>query len=442
MRMTRFPGKGAYFPSPRAGASTPRARIRYNARFSQNPDSMTQTNWRTPWVILICGGIILTLSLGTRHSFGLYLPPMTLDLGWSRETFAIALAIQNLVYGLATPFAGMIADKFGAPRALIGGTLLYALGMMLMAHSTSGWDFSFSAGLLVGIGLSCSGFSTVFGAIGRAFPPEKRTVVLGIAGAAGSFGQFLMLPYGQTLITHFGWHNALLISAATLFLILPLSSALSEKIGSRAVDASKQSIPEALREALGHSGYVLLCSGYFVCGFQLMFISVHFPAYLIDQRMTPQVGMMALALIGLFNIFGSYLWGWLGQHYTKKYVLSALYFIRALVFALFLVLPLSPLTVYGFSAAIGFLWLGTVPVTSGLIAHIFGVKYLATLTGIAFLFHQVGSFLGVWIAGYLFDVTGSYQLMWVLTIALGILAGLINLPINEKPVIRPAVAAA
>jgi MFS family permease len=403
---------------------------------------MIRTNWRTPLVVLVCGGIILTLSLGTRHSFGLYLPPMTLELGWSRETFAIALAIQNLVYGMATPFAGMIADKFGAPRALIGGTLLYMLGMALMAHSTSGWDFSFSAGLLVGIGLSCSGFSTVFGAIGRAFPAEKRTVVLGIAGAAGSFGQFLMLPYGQTLITQFGWHNALLISAATLLLILPLSSALSEKIGSRAVDASRQSIPEALREAFGHSGYMLLCSGYFVCGFQLMFISVHFPAYLIDQRMTPEVGMMALALIGLFNIMGSYLWGWLGQHYTKKYVLSALYFIRALVFTLFLVLPLSPLTVYGFSAAIGFLWLGTVPVTSGLIAHIFGVKYLATLTGIAFLFHQVGSFLGVWIAGYLFDVTGSYQLMWVLTIALGILAGLINLPINERPVARPAVAPA
>jgi MFS family permease len=403
---------------------------------------MSSHNWRTPAVVLICGGIILTLSLGTRHSFGLYLPPMTLDLGWSRETFAIALAIQNLVYGLATPFAGMIADKFGAPRALIGGTLLYALGMVLMAYSTSGWDFSFSAGLLVGIGLSCSGFSTVFGAIGRAFPAEKRTVVLGIAGAAGSFGQFLVLPYGQTLITHLGWHNALLISAATLFLILPLSTALKENIGGRATDTSRQSIPEALREAFGHSGYVLLCSGYFVCGFQLMFISVHFPAYLIDQRMTPETGMMALALIGLFNIFGSYLWGWLGQHYTKKYVLSVLYFTRAVVFALFLLLPLSPLTVYAFGAAIGFLWLGTVPVTSGLIAHIFGVKYLATLTGIAFLFHQVGSFLGVWIAGYLFDVTGSYQLMWLLTIALGILAGLINLPINERPVVRPAAVAA
>ena len=400
----------------------------------------SSANWRTPLVVLICGGIILTLSLGTRHSFGLYLQPMTLDLGWNRQTFAIALAIQNLVYGLATPFAGMIADKFGAAKALIGGTLLYALGMVLMAHSTTGWEFTLSAGLLVGTGLSCSGFATVFGVIGRAFPPEKRTVVLGIAGAAGSFGQFLMLPYGQTMITHLGWQNALLICAATLFLILPLSSALSEK--GRVADVSKQSIPEALREAFGHRGYMLLCSGYFVCGFQLMFISVHFPAYLIDQRMTPETGMMALALIGLFNIFGTYLWGWLGQHYTKKYVLSVLYFTRAVAFAIFITLPLTPFSVYLFAATIGFLWLGTVPVTSGLIAQIFGVKYLATLTGIAFLFHQVGSFLGVWIAAYLFDSTGSYRLMWWLTIALGVLAALINMPINDRQIHRPAAAAA
>ena len=400
----------------------------------------SSANWRTPLVVLICGGIILTLSLGTRHSFGLYLQPMTLDLGWSRQTFAIALAIQNLVYGLATPFAGMVADKFGAAKALIAGTLLYSLGMVLMAHSSTGWEFTLSAGLLVGTGLSCSGFATVFGVIGRAFPPEKRTVVLGIAGAAGSFGQFLMLPYGQTLITHLGWHNALLICAATLFLILPLSAALSEK--GRVADVSKQSIPEALREAFGHSGYMLLCSGYFVCGFQLMFISVHFPAYLIDQRMTPETGMLALALIGLFNIFGTYLWGWLGQHYTKKYVLSALYFTRAAAFAVFISLPLSPFSVYFFSATIGFLWLGTVPVTSGLIAQIFGVKYLATLSGIAFLFHQVGSFLGVWIAAYLFDSTGSYRLMWLLTIALGVMAGLINMPINDRQITRPVPAPA
>lgn len=403
---------------------------------------MSQSNWRTPLVVLICGGIVLTLSLGTRHGFGLYLQPMTIDLGWSRQTFAIALAIQNLVYGVATPFAGMIADKFGAARALIGGTLLYALGMVLMAYSTTGWEFTLSAGLLVGTGLSCSGFATVFGVIGRAFPAERRTVVLGIAGSAGSFGQFLMVPYGQTLITQFGWQNALLVGAATLFLILPLASALSENGGARAADASKQSIPEALREAFGHGGYMLLCSGYFVCGFQLMFISVHFPAYLIDQRMTAETGMMALALIGLFNIFGTYLWGWLGQHYTKKYVLSTLYFTRAVAFAIFITLPLSPFSVYLFASTIGFLWLGTVPVTSGLIAQIFGVKYLATLTGIAFLFHQVGSFLGVWIAGYLFDSTGSYRLMWLLTIALGILAALINLPINDRQIVRPAAAPA
>lgn len=403
---------------------------------------MPRPNWRTPLAVLICGGIILTLSLGTRHSFGLYLQPMTLDLGWSRQTFAIALAIQNLVYGLATPLAGMITDKYGAVRVLIVGTVLYALGVAAMAYSTTGWEFSLSAGLLVGLGLSCSGFAIVFGVVGRAFPAEKRTLALGIAGSAGSFGQFLMLPYGQALISSFGWLNALLISAATVLLILPLSTALLETRRVPAGDTHRQSISEALREALGHSGYMLLCSGYFVCGFQLMFISVHFPAYLIDQRLTPQAGMMALALIGLFNIFGTYAWGWLGNRYTKKYVLSVLYFTRAVAFALFIALPITPLSVYVFSATIGFLWLGTVPVTSGLIAHIFGVRYLSTLSGIAFLFHQVGSFFGVWIAGYLFDATGSYQLMWLLTIALGIAAALINMPINDRQIVRPAAAPA
>jgi MFS family permease len=402
---------------------------------------MSSSNWRTPLVVLICGGIILTLSLGTRHSFGLYLQPMTLDLGWSRQTFAIALAIQNLVYGLAAPLAGMITDRYGAARVLVAGALLYALGLVLMAFSDTGWEFSLSAGLLVGIGLSCSGFSVVFGVVGRVFPPEKRTLALGIAGSAGSFGQFLMLPYGQVLINHIGWHNALLICAVTVMLMMPLSTALMEKIKEQA-GFHKQSIPEALREAFGHSGFVLLCSGYFVCGFQLMFISVHFPAYMIDQLMTPETGMMALALIGLFNIFGSYLWGWLGNRYTKKYVLSVLYFTRAVAITIFILAPVTPLSVYLFGATIGFLWLGTVPVTSGLIAHIFGVRYLATLTGIAFLFHQVGSFIGIWVGGYLFDHTGSYRLMWWLTIALGVLAGLINLPINERQIARPAPAPA
>jgi MFS family permease len=401
--------------------------------------AMTQSNWRTPLAILICGGLILTLALGTRHTFGLFLQPMTADLDWSRQTFAFAIAIQNLVYGLGTPLAGMITDKYGAARVLLAGALLYAAGLVCMAFSDSGWEFSLSAGLIAGMGLSCCGFSVVYGVVGRAFPPEKRVLALGIAGSAGSFGQFIMLPIGQTLINQIGWQDAMITLAVVVMLILPLSTVLSEDKKAQAATFQKQSIPEALREAFGNSGFVLLCSGYFVCGFQLMFISVHFPAYLVDQRMSPETGMAALALIGLFNIFGSYFWGWAGNRYTRKYVLSTLYFTRALLVAVFIMLPVSPFSVYMFGAIIGFLWLGTVPITSGIIAHIFGVKYLATLTGIAFLFHQVGSFLGVWIAAYLFDSTGSYRLMWLLTIAMGIFAALVNLPINERPVIRPAV---
>jgi MFS family permease len=336
----------------------------------------------------------------------------------------------------------MIADKWGTARVLIVGALLYALGIVLMAYSTTGPEFGLSAGLLVGIGLSCTGFSPVFGVVARAFPPEKRTLALGITSSAGSFGQFLMLPFGQTLITHIGWLNALLICAITVLLILPLSTALMEDKKAQAHIGGRQSIPEALREAFGHSGFLLLCSGYFVCGFQIMFISVHFPAYLVDQKLAPETGMAALALIGLFNIFGTFLWGWLGHRYTKKYVLAVLYFTRAVAVAIFIALPLSPLSVYLFASTIGFLWLGTVPVTSGLIAQVFGVKYLSTLTGIAFLFHQVGSFIGVWIGGYLFDATGSYQLVWILTIALGVLAALVNLPINDRQIVRPAAAPA
>lgn len=399
---------------------------------------MTHSNWRTPAVVLVCGGIALTISLGVRHNFGLYLQPMTLDLGWNRQTFAFAIAIQNLVYGLAQPFTGMIADKFGAARVLIGGTILYALGLVLMSLSTTGWEFNLSAGLLVGAGLSCSGFSIVFGVVGRAFPAEKRTAALGVAGAAGSFGQFVMLPYGQALITHLGWQQAFLVLAVTVLLIVPLSAALVENKKAQALEFHKQSIPEALREAFGHRGYMLLCSGYLVCGFQLMFISVHFPAYLVDQHMTPETGMTALALIGLFNIFGSYFWGWLGGRYAKKYLLSTLYFTRAAAIAVFIALPITPVSVFVFGATIGFLWLGTVPLTNGLIAHIFGVRYLSTLGGIAFLFHQVGSFLGVGIGAYLFDTTGSYNLMWMLTIGMGIAAALINWPIDERQIVRTA----
>ena len=399
---------------------------------------MAARNWRTPRVILLCGGITLTVALGVRHNFGLYLQPMTLDLGIWREVFSFAIAIQNLLYGLAQPFTGMIADKFGAARVLIGGAILYALGLALMSVAGAGWELNLSAGLLIGLALGCTGFSIVFGVVGRAVPAENRTAALGIIGAAGSFGQFIMLPYGQTLISALGWQQALLVLAITVLIIIPLSSALVEDKKAHAAQFHRQSIPEALREAFTHRGYVLLCLGYTVCGFQLMFISMHFPAYLLDHRMTPQTGMAALALIGLFNIFGSYAWGWLGGRYTKKYLLAVLYFTRAVAIALFVVLPLSSASVYVFAATIGFLWLGTVPLTNGLIAQVFGVQYLSTLGGSAFLFHQIGSFMGVWLAGYLFDATGSYALMWILTIAMGVLAAVLNLPIDERTLPRPA----
>jgi len=404
--------------------------------------SANPKNWRTPAVILLCGGMALTIALGTRHSFGLFLQPMTADLGWGRQTFSFAIAIQNLVYGIAQPFTGMIADKYGAGRVMAAGAVLYAVGLTLMAFSTSGIEFGVSAGIVVGIALSCSGFSIVYGVIGRAFPVEKRSVALGLAGAAGSFGQFVMLPYGQTLITHIGWHNAMLTLAVTILMIIPLSTALVEKRVAPAAGQFKQSIPEALREALGHRGYWLLCIAYTVCGFQLMFISIHFPAYMVDQHMTPETGMIALAMIGLFNIFGSYFWGWLGGRYTKKYLLSTLYFTRAVAIAIFISVPITPLSVYLFGAVIGFLWLGTVPLTSGLIAQIFGVRYLSTLSGIAFLFHQIGSFFGVGVGGYLFDATGSYRLMWMLTIGMGILAAILNFPIDDRQIARKHAVAA
>ena len=403
---------------------------------------MAQCSWRTPAMILLCGGAALTIALGTRHNFGLYLQPMTLDLGIGRELFSFAIAMQNLVYGLTQPFAGMVADKYGTARVLTGGAIFYAIGLLLMSLSQSSADLNISAGLLIGIALGCSGFSIVYGVVGRAFPPEKRSAALGITGAAGSFGQFLMLPYGQTLINAFGWQTALQILAVTVLLVIPLSSALVEKRAPAAKGVHLQSIPEALREAFGQRSYVLLCLGYTVCGFQLMFISVHFPAYLVDNHMSPQVGMTALALIGLFNIFGSYTWGWLGGHRSKKNLLALLYFLRAVNIALFILLPLTDITVYFFAAVMGFLWLGTVPLTSGLIAHVFGVRYLSTLSGIAFLFHQVGSFVGIWAGGYLYDHLGSYTIMWVMTIAMGVVAALLNLPIREVPVVRPASHAA
>ena len=401
---------------------------------------MTTASWRTPNTVLICGGLILTLAMGIRHGFGLFLQPMSADLHWGRETFALALAVQNLVWGATQPFAGMIADKYGAGRVLIGGTILYGLGLVTMAHAATPLMMVLTAGVLIGTGLSGVTFSVVSGVLGRAFPPEKRSMALGISAAAGSFGQFAVLPLTQYLLTHIGWYGALLTLAGVSLLMVPLAAAMVERNLGAHANLFKQSAGEAMREALGHRGYVLLTLGFFVCGFQVVFIGVHLPSYLLDKGLPANVGVTALALIGLFNIVGTYTAGWLGGRISKKYILSAIYFGRTIVIALFLLLPLSALTVYAFAVGLGLLWLSTVPPTNGIVAQIFGVRYLAMLSGFTFLSHQIGSFLGAWLGGLMFDRTGSYNVVWYLAIALGVVAGLLNLPIDERELKRGTAA--
>ena len=394
-------------------------------------------DWRTPTVVLVCGGLILTLGMGIRHGFGLFLQPISADLHWGRETFALALAVQNLVWGATQPFAGMIADKYGSAKVVLGGAALYVLGLVLMAHPTAPWMFVLSAGVLIGTGLSGVTFSVISGVLGRAFPPEKRSMALGISAEAGSFGQFALLPLTQVLLSQIGWYGALLTLAAVGVLIAPLAAAMVERRGQH-VHAFQQSAGEAMREALGHRGYVLLTLGFFVCGFQVVFVGVHLPSYLLDKGLPAHVGVTALALIGLFNIVGTYTTGWLGAKIPKRYILSFIYFARAIVIALFVALPLSALSVYAFAVALGLLWLSTVPPTNGIVGQVFGVRYMAMLTGVTFFSHQIGSFLGAWLGGFFFDRLGSYDLVWYMSIALGVIAGLINLPIDEREIKRPA----
>jgi MFS family permease len=396
-------------------------------------------SWRTPAVVLICGGAILTLAMGTRQGFGLFLQPMTLDHGWSRETFAFAMALQNLIWGMSQPLFGMIADRKGAGRVLATGAVLYTIGLILMALSNTGLQFSLATGLFIGLAQGCTTFSIVFGVVSRIFPPERRSIALGTCSAAGSFGQFAMLPYTGSLISHFGWFNALLTLSVSAALIAPLASALVEPRGKGTGAPVTQSVGDAVREAFGHKSFLLLTAGYFVCGFQLAFITVHFPAYLVDRGLSANIGMMALALVGLFNIFGSFASGALGAKYTKKYLLSSIYFTRSIVIALFVFSPVTEGSVYLFSAAIGLLWLSTVPLTNGVIGGIFGVTYMSTLSGFVFMSHQLGSFTGVWLGGYLFDHTGSYRVVWLISIALGLFAALVNLPIQERPIVRAPV---
>lgn len=393
-------------------------------------------DWRTPAVVLVCGGIVLSLSVGIRHGFGLFLQPMSADLGWGRETFAFAMALQHLLWGAAQPYTGMLADRYGAGRVLAAGAVLYVLGLALMAYSQTGFALGLSAGVLIGLGLSGTTFSVVLGVIGRAYPPEKRSMALGIAAAAGSFGQFAMLPIEQSLIERFGWLHALLMLAVMAAVMVPLAAALVEKSLVAAANVPSQSAAEAVREAFGHRGFVLLTLGFFVCGFQVVFIAVHLPAYLLDRGLTAHDGMIALALIGFFNVIGTWGGGWLGGKLSKKYLLSGLYFGRSVVITAFLLAPVTPLSLYLFSAAIGLLWLATVPLTNGLVAQIFGTRYFSMLGGFVFFSHQIGSFLGVWLGGMMYDRTGSYDLVWFIAIGLGIAAAIANLPIDEREIRR------
>jgi MFS family permease len=385
-------------------------------------------------VVLVFGSLVMLIALGIRHGFGLFLQPMSNDLGWGREVFSIAIAMQNIVWGLAQPFTGMLADRFGAGKVVLAGALLYAAGLWLMSASGSPGELHFSAGLLIGLGLSGTTFSIVYGVIGRAATPEKRTMALGIAGAAASFGQFVMVPGSQALIGWGGWAFALAVLAAVAFLMAPFSAALMEN--PHAHPGPQQTLGEALREARAQRSFWLLLLGYFTCGFQVVFIGSHLPAYLVDRGLSPRDGMMALALVGLFNIAGSFGAGWFGSRYSKKNLLALIYFGRTAAIVALLMLPLTPLTAAAFGVAMGFLWLGTVPLTNGIVAQIFGVRHLAMLSGFVFFSHQFGSFVGVWAGGWLFDRTGSYDIVWIIAAALGVIAGLVNLPIDERPLRR------
>jgi MFS family permease len=399
--------------------------------------------WRTPLVVLVCGCLIAMISFGPRSALGFFLTPMSQEHHWGRDVFSMALAIQNLLWGVAQPFAGGIADRYGANRVLIAGALLYAAGLALMAHSTTPGLLDLSAGVLIGVGLSGASFTIVLGAFGKLLPPEWRSVAFGIGTAAGSFGQFLFSPVAVALMQSFGWRGTLTIFGAVMLVVVPLAVALATpRTAAPVAVMPAQSFRQAITEAFAHRSYVLLVVGFFTCGFQLAFTTVHLPAYLIDRGLSAQVGGWTLATIGLFNIFGSIGSGYLGARMPKRYILSLIYFARALSILIFITLPPSTSATLIYGAATGLLWLSTVPPTSGLVATMFGTRWLAMLFGFAFFSHQVGGFLGVWLGGLVFDYVGSYNPVWYLAIFFGVMSAIINLPIVEEPVTRTAAATA
>lgn len=393
---------------------------------------------KKPWIVILCAAFIVTLAMGVRQSFGLFLPQMSVDIGISRSDFGLAMALQNLLFGLVQPFVGALADKHGAGRVVLGGALLYALGLIGAAFATDAIGLHISFGLLIGMAQSATTFVVVLGAVGRVVSPEKRSSAFGIVTAGGSLGQFLVVPLASMLLRDIGYHETLWIMAGLVALcgLLAIGVAGRTDGGSDLMVEVEQSAREALREAAVHRGFWLLNAGFFVCGFHIAFIATHLPAYLDDKGLGIEIGAQVLALVGLFNILGSYVFGRAGDVLRQKYVLSGLYVARSAVIALFLFLPLTHASALVFAGAMGFLWLGTVPLTSGIVGRVFGIRYLSMLYGIVFLSHQVGSFFGAYTAGLIFDATGSYNIAWGFSIALGLFAGLVHLPIADGPVKR------
>jgi MFS family permease len=385
-----------------------------------------------PAVVLACGCLILCLGFGVRASFGLFLQPMSLEFGWGREVFSFAMALQNLLWGALGPLAGGVADRWGMGRVVAAGGIFYVLGLLAMAFSETPLALQLGSGLLIGLALSGATFGTVLAVIARVTPPEKRSTALGIATAAGSFGQFALLPAAQLFIASFGWQGALVALAMVVALIVPLAWAMRGKPA--AAPGASQSLAAALREAWGERGFHLLFWGYFVCGFQLLMFTVHLPSFVTDAGLAPRHGMMALAIIGLFNIAGCFAFGWAGGHYSKKRLLAAIYIVRGALILFLMSAPLTPSTLYVFAAGMGLTWLSTVPLTNGLVGQIFGLRYMAMLTGIVFFGHQIGSFMGIWLAGWLYDSTGSYDVAFMIAVGLGVFAALVNLPVNETPI--------
>lgn len=392
---------------------------------------MIRDNWRTPLLVLVCGSLVLLAGYGVRHTYGLFLQPMSISNGWGREIFSFAIAVQNIVWGITQPFTGRIADRYGAGPVVLVCGLLYAAGHILMSYSSSEISLVFAAGVLIGIALSGTTASVIFGVIGRSVSEQKRSAAMGIAMAVGSLGQFAFLPAANHFISFIGWQQSLLLLALVTAVIIPLAIPLMEKECSI---AKRLPLKDILSEAWNERDFWLLSLGFFVCGFQVVFIGTHLPAFLVDEGQGPATGATALALIGLFNIFGTYCFGYLGGKMSKPYLLVSIYSLRSLVTLIFILFPITQTTVYIFSSLMGFLWLSTVPLTNGIVATLFGTTNLSMLSGIVFLLHQVGAFLGGWMGGYFYDRLGNYDSVWMIAIALSIMAALLNFPIRERPV--------